>query len=128
MIQLTPNITSKTHLPTFFLFYLFTCYEHLLILHIFCFFLVISKLSLIDTNFEPDSSRMNLKKFVSCTPGFGIREVFCAACPPHHYSPDKSIECLKCVKGFHQPVAGSEKCIKCRNIFSSGCYVVSTRF
>ncbi|KAE9539672.1 hypothetical protein AGLY_004924, partial [Aphis glycines] len=69
---------------------------------------IISKLSLIDTNFGPDSSRMNLKKFVSCTPGFGIREVFCAACPPHHYSPDKSIECLKCVKGFHQPVAGSE--------------------
>ncbi|CAH1736758.1 unnamed protein product [Aphis gossypii] len=92
-----------------------TSYKHYVV--------VISKLSLIDTNFEPDSSRMNLKKFVSCTPGFGIREVFCAACPPHHYSPDKSIECLKCVKGFHQPVAGSEKCIKCRNIFSSGCYV-----
>ncbi|KAF0743182.1 Mitochondrial GTPase 1, partial [Aphis craccivora] len=66
---------------------------------------------------------MNLKKFVSCTPGFGIREMFCAACPPHHYSTDKSITCLKCVKGFHQPVAGSEKCIKCHNIFSSGCFM-----
>ncbi|CAH1736626.1 unnamed protein product [Aphis gossypii] len=85
--------------------------------------LVTSKLSLIDTHFEPDYSRMSIKKFVSCAPGFGIREVFCAACPPHHYSPDKSIECLKCAKGFHQPIAGSEKCVKCRNIFSSGCYM-----
>ncbi|CAH1736627.1 unnamed protein product [Aphis gossypii] len=84
---------------------------------------ITSKLSLIDTHFEPDYSRMSIKKFVSCAPGFGIREVFCAACPPHHYSPDKSIECLKCAKGFHQPIAGSEKCVKCRNIFSSGCYM-----
>jgi len=83
-----------------------------------------SKLSLIDTHFEPDYSRMNIKKFVFCGPGFGIREVFCAACPPHHYSPDKSIECLKCAKGFHQPVAGSEKCVKCRHIFANGCYMV----
>lgn len=98
---------------------------HSYIFHIFCLFLVTSKLSLIDTHFEPDYSRMSMKKFVSCAPGFGIREVFCAACPPHHYSPDKSIECLKCAKGFHQPIAGSEKCVKCRNIFSSGCYMVS---
>ncbi|XP_025190793.1 uncharacterized protein LOC112591252 [Melanaphis sacchari] len=84
---------------------------------------IMSKFSLIDTNFEPDHSRMHLKNFVSCTPGFGILEVFCAACPPHHYSPDKSIQCLKCAKGFHQPIAGSEKCVKCRNIFSSGCYM-----
>ncbi|XP_022182330.1 uncharacterized protein LOC111042121 isoform X2 [Myzus persicae] len=84
---------------------------------------IMSKLSLIDTHFEPDNSRMNMRNFVSCAAGFGIREVFCAACPPHHYSPDKSIECLKCVKGFHQPVAGSEKCVRCRNIFASGCYM-----
>lgn len=92
---------------------------------IFCFS-VMSKLSLIDTHFEPDYSRMNIKKIVFCAPGFGIREVFCAACPPHHYSPDKSIECLKCKKGFHQPVAGSEKCVKCRTIFANGCYMVGT--
>ncbi|CAI6363057.1 unnamed protein product [Macrosiphum euphorbiae] len=84
---------------------------------------IMSKLSLIDTQFEPDYSQMNIKQIVFCAPGFGIREVFCAACPPHHYSPDKSIECLKCPKGFHQPVAGSEKCVKCRNIFSNGCYM-----
>lgn len=93
--------------------------------YIHCFS-VMSKLSLIDTHFEPDNSRMNMRNFVSCAAGFGIREVFCAACPPHHYSPDKSIECLKCVKGFHQPVAGSEKCVRCRNIFASGCYMVGT--
>ncbi|XP_026818813.1 uncharacterized protein LOC113557470 [Rhopalosiphum maidis] len=82
---------------------------------------IMSKLSLIETNFEPD--RMSTKNFVSCSSGFGIREVFCAACPPHHYSPDKSIECFKCAKGFRQPVAGSDKCVKCTNIFSSGCYM-----
>ncbi|XP_022182320.1 uncharacterized protein LOC111042121 isoform X1 [Myzus persicae] len=92
-----------------------TSYKHYVV--------VMSKLSLIDTHFEPDNSRMNMRNFVSCAAGFGIREVFCAACPPHHYSPDKSIECLKCVKGFHQPVAGSEKCVRCRNIFASGCYM-----
>jgi hypothetical protein len=83
-----------------------------------------SKLSLIETNFSPDHISTN--NFISCSPGFGIREVFCAACPPQHYSPDKSIKCLKCAKGFHQPVAGSDKCVKCTNIFVSGCRMVST--
>lgn len=83
-----------------------------------------SKLSLINTNFEPVYSLMKMTKFVSCPPGFGIREVFCGACPPHHYSPDKSTECLKCPKWFHQPVAGSENCVKCPNLFASGCFLV----
>uniref|UniRef100_A0A2S2NBE5 Ig-like domain-containing protein n=1 Tax=Schizaphis graminum TaxID=13262 RepID=A0A2S2NBE5_SCHGA len=82
---------------------------------------IMSKLSLIETNFAPDHTSTN--NFVSCSPGFGIREVFCAACPPQHYSPDKSIKCLKCAKGFHQPVAGSDKCVKCTNIFTTGCYM-----
>ncbi|XP_060853047.1 uncharacterized protein LOC132930939 isoform X2 [Rhopalosiphum padi] len=83
--------------------------------------IVMSKLSLIETNFSPDHISTN--NFISCSPGFGIREVFCAACPPQHYSPDKSIKCLKCAKGFHQPVAGSDKCVKCTNIFASGCHM-----
>ncbi|XP_026804415.1 uncharacterized protein LOC113547993 [Rhopalosiphum maidis] len=82
---------------------------------------IMSKLSLIGTNFAPD--HISTYNFISCSPGFGIREVFCAACPPQHYSPDKSIKCLKCAKGFHQPVAGSEKCVKCTNIFTSGCHM-----
>ncbi|VVC30856.1 Immunoglobulin-like domain,Tyrosine-protein kinase ephrin type A/B receptor-like,Immunoglobulin-like [Cinara cedri] len=84
---------------------------------------VLSKYSSIDTIFESDRVRTTVKTFVSCGPGFGIREVFCSACPPHHYSPDKSVDCLKCNKGFHQPVAGSVNCVKCPNRFASGCYV-----
>ena len=87
---------------------------------------VVSNYSLFDTRFESDHDRMNVKMFVSCAPGFGIREVFCSACPPHHYSPGKSADCLKCSPGFHQPVPGSENCVKCPNIFASGCYMVRT--
>lgn len=83
-------------------------------------------MSLIYTHFESDYGLIKIKKYVSCSPGFGIREVFCGACPPHHYSPDKLTECLKCRKGFHQPVAGSEKCVKCPNLFASGCYMVTS--
>lgn len=83
-----------------------------------------SKYSLTDMYFETDQDRMHVDNFISCSPGFGIREVFCSACPPHHYSPDKSADCLKCSQGFHQPVAGSEKCVKCPSLFASGCYMV----
>jgi len=65
-----------------------------------------------------------MNMFVSCGPGFGIREVFCGACPPHHYSPDGSVDCFRCSKGFHQPVAGSAKCVKCPSFFVPGCNMV----
>ncbi|XP_025407615.1 uncharacterized protein LOC112681585 [Sipha flava] len=84
---------------------------------------IVSKFSLIDTHFESDRGRTKVKTFVACAPGFGIREVFCGACPPHHYSANVSADCLKCPKGFHQPVAGSNKCLKCPHPFASGCYM-----
>ncbi|VVC32942.1 Tyrosine-protein kinase ephrin type A/B receptor-like [Cinara cedri] len=87
-----------------------------------------SKYSLIDTYFKSDLTRKIVNKFVSCKPGFGIREVFCSACPPHHYSPDKSADCLKCSKGFYQPVAGSVKCVKCPNFLANGCNKINTKY
>lgn len=90
-------------------------------------FVVMSNLSSSNMHFEPDNGLMKITKYVSCPAGFGIREVFCAACPPHYFSPDKTSDCQKCHKGFHQPVAGSENCVKCPSIFSSGCQMVSTR-
>ncbi|VVC27685.1 Tyrosine-protein kinase ephrin type A/B receptor-like [Cinara cedri] len=82
---------------------------------------IVSKYSMIDAHFVPNRDRMNVTVFVSCAPGFGIHEVFCTACPPHHYSPDKSTDCLKCNAGFHQLVAGSAKCVKCPHLFANGC-------
>lgn len=86
-------------------------------------FAVINQLTYIYTHFEPDYVRTNVKTFTSCEPGFGIREIFCSACPLHHFSPNKSAECFKCPSGFHQPVAGSKKCVKCPNIFVAGCKI-----
>lgn len=87
-------------------------------------FTVISNLSSNNMQYEPDSGLIKLAKYVSCPAGFGIREVFCAACPPHHFSPNQMSECQKCYKGFHQPIAGSENCVKCPSIFASGCQMV----
>lgn len=86
--------------------------------------IVISKYSAIDTFFEPDIGGIRLEQFVACTPGFGIREIFCAACQVHYFSPDQSAECVACPTGFHQPIAGSDKCVKCPNVFASGCEVI----
>lgn len=90
-----------------------------------------SKFSLVDAYFEPDLRRIKAtgtKSTVSCGPGFGVREVFCAACPPHHYSPDRSTVCLKCDKGYHQPVAGSSKCVRRLNLLIQGGRMVRVQY
>lgn len=79
---------------------------------------------LIRKHFVPDYGRMKINKYVSCSPGFGIREVFCGACPSHYYSSDRIADCLKCHKGFYQPIAGSENCVKCLSPFSRDCYMI----
>lgn len=92
---------------------------------------VVSKFSLVDAHFEPDMrwvKAMGTKSTVSCGPGFGVREVFCAACPPHHYSPDRSTVCLKCDKGYHQPVAGSSKCVRRLNFLIQGRRMVQVQY
>ncbi|XP_050528372.1 uncharacterized protein LOC126898420 isoform X2 [Daktulosphaira vitifoliae] len=82
---------------------------------------LMTKLSTIRKNFEPNMDRLTVQNVVSCLGGFGLLGIVCVACPVHHYSPNMSAECIKCPKGYHQLTAGSEKCVKCPTIFASGC-------